>query len=249
MISTVTWIQRNVAKSHPTKADLSEEVYEDLVKKFQDRETSQNLDLKTIRENMVTPNEEDDMISKNQLMEENDTLLDEKGNLSIYQLDTYDEESIQLPLFSNLKGLMYHASNKDDPYIVLKEEEVNQVDEQEDMEIHSDDLLLLIGRTEDDVSQLEMYIYEEKEDNLYIHHDVMLSTFPLCTEWLNFNGKPGKSRESGNFVAVGTFQSEIELWDLDIIDPFYPHAILGEEKKKEGHREAVLSLSWNQQHR
>jgi len=31
---------------------------------------------------------------------------------------------------------------------------------------------------------LEIYIYEEELNNLYVHHDVMLSAFPLCMEWL-----------------------------------------------------------------
>jgi periodic tryptophan protein 1 len=30
-------------------------------------------------------------------------------------------------------------------------------------------------------------------------------------------------------VAIGTFEPEIEIWDLDTIDSMYPDAILGNE--------------------
>lgn len=30
-----------------------------------------------------------------------------------------------------------------------------------------------------------MHIYEEPDDNLYVHHDIMLPTYPLCIAWTN----------------------------------------------------------------
>lgn len=33
---------------------------------------------------------------------------------------------------------------------------------------------------------------------------------------------------TGNYAAVGTFDPEIEIWDLDTVDAMYPDAILGE---------------------
>jgi len=75
-----------------------------------------------------------------------------------------------------------------------------------------------------------------------------------------------------NFVAVGTFDPDIEIWDLDTVDCMYPNAILGQggqetngdledgkkkkKKKKKSkkanddyHVDAVLSLAANRQHR
>jgi periodic tryptophan protein 1 len=46
--------------------------------------------------------------------------------------------------------------------------------------------MLAAVKTEDDISHLEVYIFEENDDNLYVHHDVMLPAFPLCVEWLDF---------------------------------------------------------------
>ena len=187
----------------------------------------------------------------------------EDSELAIYNLHTYDEEAEEegtaeqfMPIFQDVKGLMYYGSNEEDPNIILKNEADQHDDEREDIEIRPDDLLLVCGRTEDELSHLEVYVYEEDLDNLYVHHDIMLPTFPLCAEWLDFDAKPNHSDSPGNFIAIGSFQPEIEVWDLDVIDPFYPCVVLGKKdgktrgkKDHEGHQDAVLSLSWNKQHR
>jgi WD40 repeat protein len=56
----------------------------------------------------------------------------------------------------------------------------------------------------------------------------------------------------GNYVAVGTMDPVIEVWDLDVIDEMEPVFVLGSKmklksKKKvgQGHSDAVMALSWN----
>jgi len=44
---------------------------------------------------------------------------------------------------------------------------------------------LLTCATED-FSHLDIYLYEEDCDNLYVHHDIILGSFPLCVEWLDY---------------------------------------------------------------
>ena len=88
----------------------------------------------------------------------------------------------------------------------------------------------MAAKTEDDVSCLETYVYESAEDNIYVHHDIMLPSFPLCVEWLNYNVNPSVEDDGtrrGNMVAVGTFDPDIEIWDLDTVEGVYPDAILG----------------------
>jgi periodic tryptophan protein 1 len=184
-------------------------------------------------------------------------------------------------MFGNNKDLAYHESNADDPYITLGGGAPDEEDEdREDMQILATDNLLLAAKVEDDMATLEVFVYEDDADNLYVHHDIMLPAIPLCVEWLDFavNKQGGEGAAAGgaaNFVAVGTMDPEIEIWDLDTVDAMYPNAILGQsegdraaekksQKKKKGgkpskkksskpndayHVDAVLALAANRSHR
>jgi len=44
--------------------------------------------------------------------------------------------------------------------------------------------LIVAAKIEDEFSSLEVYIYEGLKCNLYVHHEITLSAFPLCLEWL-----------------------------------------------------------------
>lgn len=134
------------------------------------------------------------------------------------------------------------------------------------------DSILITARTTSDLSSLDFHVYDEPNENLYVHHDLMLPSFPLCVEWLDFPG-PSHQSTSGSYIAVGTFDPSIEIWDADLIDGLYPQAILGpspslekpeykpkgtgKKKKREmvappnslHHTQPVLSLSWTPQHR
>lgn len=63
-------------------------------------------------------------------------------------------------------------------------------------------------------STLEIYVYEEAQDNLFAHHDIPLPVFPLCIEWMDFT--PGAALgtapgAAGNMAAIGTFAPHIEV--------------------------------------
>ena len=62
----------------------------------------------------------------------------------------------------------------------------------------------------------------------------------------------------GNFLAVGTMDPHIEIWDLDVVDTLESVITFGKKPRKkkkkkvaaaltpnEGHKDAVLGLSWN----
>lgn len=183
-----------------------------------------------------------------------------------------EDESSSASIFANLQGLTYHGSNEEDPYITLKDQADAEEAEEEaqDLRILPSDNLILSARTEDDISHVEVYIYESAQDNLYVHHDLMIPAFPLCVEWLG--SAPSSDPTSGplskgSFVAVGTFDPEIEIWDLDLIDAMYPVAILGDSPTSKSskrsskpsssrtglpssshHTDAIMSLSWNALH-
>jgi periodic tryptophan protein 1 len=46
---------------------------------------------------------------------------------------------------------------------------------------------VLSDLSEDDLSHLDIFVYEEDEENLYVHHDIILPAFPLCLAWLDYH--------------------------------------------------------------
>ena len=162
------------------------------------------------------------------------------------------------------------------PHTIVLRQDNEDEDEREELEILPADNLIVVAKTQDEISQLEVYVYDESQENLYAHHDLMLPSFPLCLEWLDFPpaGSSSPRKEFGNYIAVGTMEPEIEIWSLDVLEGMYPDMVLGrpdkttahvpvplgtgKKKKKKTrqrdtsasyHVDAVLSLSWNKTHR
>jgi len=278
MITATTWVPRGYAAPFPTKYVFDDDEYGRIAKLAK-------LQLDDAKEELKDAREEQDadvggvQLSKAESLNGRQVNATEEINddLQEYDLEHYDdvdenadtEEGTPMGMFGNVKSLAYYDNNADDPYIVLKEEDEDE-DDREELQILPTDNLLLAARIEDEVAHLEVYVYEDEADNLYVHHDVMLPAIPLSVEWLDL--AVGKTNtESGgraNFVAVGTMDPDIEIWDLDTIDCLYPNAILGKgadekslqnpkkKKKKKSkkphdsyHVDAVLSLAANRQHR
>ncbi|VAH11409.1 unnamed protein product [Triticum turgidum subsp. durum] len=153
---------------------------------------------------------------------------DVSDGLAELNMDAYDDEEDGLELFSTGLGDLYYKSNEEDPYIIKNEEDVSIVEELED-----------------------------GDPNMFVHHEVPLSDFPLCTAWMDFNRQDGEQK--GNFIAVGTMDPTIEIWNLDVVDEVEPHYVLGGVSKKKkkvkgkkgktykkgSHRSSVLGLAWN----
>jgi periodic tryptophan protein 1 len=101
--------------------------------------------------------------------------------------------------------------------------------------------MIVVAKTEDELPQLDIYLYNEASEDLYVHHDLMLPNFPLCIEWLDFGpsstsaGGDSTTQLPGNFVAVGTLDPEIEIWSLDVVDPMYPDMMLGRPDLSKAH--------------
>ncbi|GFZ19666.1 transducin/WD40 repeat-like superfamily protein [Actinidia rufa] len=229
------------------------------------------------------------------------------GGLRELDMEHYDEEDNGVELFGAGLGDAYYPSNDMDPY--LKDKDDDSSEELEDITIKDEDAVLVCARNEDDV-----WIYEDPADgdsNMYVHHDIIIPAFPLCTAWLDCPIKGGEkdlvrnnpkidvedllitiwvfkikswsfhnkslrlerlalkpkacsSSASGNFIAVGSMEPSIEIWDLDIMDEVQPAVVLGgvaeKKKKKKGkkksikykedsHTDAVLGLAWNREYR
>lgn len=285
MVLATTWVRRGVAAPFPQKYEVDEAELGRISKLARLQLEDAQDDLRRTQAKSGAEEEEasDDSEEKQDVggvrlsgdrdAEDEDL---KEYNLGDYDNEPMDDEGEKFSMFGNVRSLAYHAPNEEDPYLVLPEGDGDGEDEErEELQILATDNLLLAAKVEDEVAHLEVMIYEDEADNLYVHHDIMLPAVPLCVEWIDLPvGKDTEGRTSGNFVAVSTMRPEIEIWDLDVVDSMYPNTILGQEpdetrelsgatngattgKKKrkkakaneQYHVDAVLSLAANRQHR
>lgn len=283
MISSSTWVPRGFAAEFPEKYELDDAEMERITQMAQLELSDAKADLKEAQEKQLKLEEEID------------------DDLKEYNLDTYDDDEEEdgetVTMFPGLSNTdaSYKEDEEGDGYLSLPTA-AEETQEKQEMQIYPTDNLVLATRTEDDVSYLDVYVYDDgagapegseqekgdeadedvaqgmvRESSLYVHHDLMLPAFPLCVEWVNF--RPGSNTDDtnasiGNFAAIGTFDPQIEVWNLDCVDKAFPDMILGEpqqnsfqsllkkkKKKSKGkfvsthHTDAVLSLSHNRTHR
>ncbi|KAL8830007.1 MAG: hypothetical protein Q9170_005930 [Blastenia crenularia] len=279
MITASVWVPRGAAASFPTKYDVDEKEVARISRLAKLQLEDAKEDLEDAQNG--TPNPTADESSSDEAEREDVRMTQSNGDadddLKEYNLENYDNDEIagdgeSMAMFGNARSLAYHQSNAEDPYITMEGND-EEDEEREDLQILMTDNMVVAAKVEDEVAHLEIYVYEDEADNLYVHHDIMLPAIPLCVEWLDLpvgNGLADTSSK-GNYVAVGTFDPDIEIWDLDTIDSMYPNAILGqggeddkaehgtERKKKKRkkskkandhyHVDAILSLAANKQHR
>lgn len=60
-------------------------------------------------------------------------------------------------------------------------------EELEEQAIKPTDNILLAGQIESEFATLQIYVFEEKTENLFVHHDIFLNSFPVCLDWLQAN--------------------------------------------------------------
>jgi periodic tryptophan protein 1 len=298
MLSATGWVPRGFASEFPEKYELDDEEMERITKLAQLEINDAKKSIEQLEES--DKDDEDKEEATNGGMKEQ---LDFDDDLKEYDLEHYDDDEEEGEgVMASIPGLsneveFHEGDDENDPYISLPTQEEELEDKQE-YQIYPTDNLILATRTEDDVSYLDVYVYDDgagapegaqeeegdkldpdvangfqRESSLYMHHDLMLPSFPLCVEWINYrpnkSGIQDETSNVGNFAAIGTFDPQIEIWNLDCVDKSFPDAILGEpsanssqslgskKKKKKSksqhvtthHTDAVLSLSHNQFHR
>jgi len=254
-IPCLTWVRRGVAKPDPERVKLTTEeltaVIQETQKNLKDLEDGEDGEERgegsVDKENVDSENI--DKVESSEVTEVKDKT--EEDITAEYGLEDYDEEAEggEAPMLG-LGDLTTFANPSDDPYLSVMDRELGEEDEEdrEDFQIRGTDNLIVAGHVEGDSSMLEVYVYNDVEDALYIHHDILLSTFPLAVEWLAFDPE---SDTRGSLVAVGSMNPVIEIWDLDLVDSLEPAFKLGRKAKKKkkipgvGHTDAVLALSWN----
>lgn len=135
---------------------------------------------------------------------------------------------------------------------VLEQVESEDEDELADTTFKDTDLVFTVAVADPQGPRVELYTYDEPEDNMFLHHDMGISAFPLCSSWLTDG--------TMSMLAVGTMLPFIEIWALDVMDSVEPAIILGGCDKVEhnynkktykkhlnsdSHKDAVLSVAWN----
>ncbi|RYQ79836.1 hypothetical protein Ahy_Scaffold1g106636 isoform B [Arachis hypogaea] len=261
MISAILWIPIGALKAEPTIAEPpSKEEIQDIITTIAastaDSENEEEAGDERMNDAGGAVDEVARALNVADALGKADKLDDIALGLKELDMEHYDDEDEGVEVFSSRIGDLYYPSNDLDPYIKDKNDD-DDSEELEDMIINPTDSVVVCARTEDDFSLLEVHILEDvgtSEMNMYVHHDIIIPTFSLSTAWLDCL----QGREKGNFLAVGSMEPSIEIWDLDVIDVVQPCMVLGGilEKKKKGkkksikykddsHTDSVLGLAWN----
>lgn len=275
MISATAWVPRGIASEFPEQYELNDEEMARIEAMSKLNLGDANADLEAAEGEEAEVDEESGKVDTSKLQDQ----IDIDDDLKEYDFEHYDDEEVDV--FTGEKVEMFPGlTNTAASYLKVKSEEGEEGEEgveggedhylqlpteEEEMEaraelqIYPTDNLILSTRTEDDVSYLDVYVYDDgagalgpedeaeaeeerkydpdvqrglvREGALYIHHDVMLPAFPLCVESVTFKPRGENSSSNvANFAAVGTFEPTIELWNMDCVDSAFPDVILGEQE-------------------
>ncbi|KAH9953214.1 WD40 repeat-like protein [Lactifluus volemus] len=279
LISSVAWVKRGLSARHPSKQPLNDADVERIKEiahiELEDARTElerANAAAQSMSQINGSGDDSDDDEDDSAWVDEDDEAMDEdaqgssrletNGDISKYGLDTYDEEgdgpASTFGPFTNIKGLQFYHNNDDDPYVTLKEDDDEL--EREENEILPTDNMLVTAIVEQNVPQLHFFVYDESTEHLGPHHDLLLSSMPLCLEWLDYpTGDGSSSSQFGNYIAIGTMDPEIEIFSVDLLESATAAHVpepagTGKKKRKKAkhraasekyHVDAVLTLSWN----
>ncbi|XP_014473134.1 PREDICTED: periodic tryptophan protein 1 homolog [Dinoponera quadriceps] len=227
LVCSTIWVKRGVAAANPQEILLKPADFENIIEQAQaDIETDDS-------------DEEVDSSKK-----ESDTLREYSlSNGDEYNFNNYDNESGDV--HCHIGNIASFDVDGRDPLVTNDDDDSDK----EDDIIKSDDNLLLIALANKDVATLEVHVYNEAEGSFYCHHDIPISSYPVCMEWLSYDPEDPKP---GNLCAIGNMSPIIEVWDLDMLNSVEPIFKLGRKPKKKkgqkrvGHKDGVLSLAWNQ---
>lgn len=105
----------------------------------------------------------------------------------------------------------------------------DDVDESE--EIVENDIVVFCTPNEDDVSFLQFHVQNRECTNMFLHHDTYVFSTVADSAQVTIGGMP--------YVALGTFEKDIMVFDPLVRNPMIPQALL------RGHEDAVLSVEWS----
>eukprot|EP01024_Parvocaulis_polyphysoides_P020915 TRINITY_DN1985_c0_g3_i1.p1 TRINITY_DN1985_c0_g3~~TRINITY_DN1985_c0_g3_i1.p1 ORF type:complete len:522 (-),score=116.64 TRINITY_DN1985_c0_g3_i1:210-1775(-) len=216
MIAALCWVPKGAAREQPTRFQPTEE------------------EIQAAKQLEIEQQQQEEMTTDSH---------DVEAALRELQMDNYDNEDVNILGDTGAEeggGVGDENMEGGEEEGAGEEEDESEV---EDLQIKPTDLVIVTAKHEEVVSSLEVWVYEDTGEgaNVYVHHDMILGSCPLCLAWMDCSPTSGTDR--ANTVAVGSFDPNIELWDLDVVDAIEPIGDL------QGHQDAVLCLSWNKEFR
>lgn len=158
--------------------------------------------------------------------------------LEEFNLDSYDDDPNDggMQIFSVLKEDV-DVAKEPDPY--LKGDPDSDSDSEDFYEITPEDQVFVAASCEEENCMLEVYVFNEEQGSMYVHHDIMLGAYPLCVEWIGQT----QTTQDGCFGAVGLIDHCIQIWDLNDQEGMEPSQSLGDLKKQRGKKKKGSSSS------
>ena len=234
MISCSAWVAREAVAAQAGKKPLKGvQVDEELLKGL---EIENEQDEDSWEEVTEEEQEADDVMEE---VEDRRKVMKKRGGASTgmedgmaeLNMDAYDDEDDEKAFVTSVyggkrPGGAFYRSSKEDPYMIDEEASSDSEDEN-DMVLRATDHMILAAKNEEDLSQLEVWVYEDfgDEGNLYVHQDIVLPAFALCVAAGDLDPRDTSPRKP--MCAIGTFDPEIEIWDLTTVDSLQPAAVLG----------------------
>uniref|UniRef100_A0A914ZBI6 Periodic tryptophan protein 1 n=1 Tax=Parascaris univalens TaxID=6257 RepID=A0A914ZBI6_PARUN len=248
LVPDIVWIKRGVAKHIPEKVKLNPEELRELIQGGETETNEQSEGEQPIDDGDTERPSTGDLRGSAP-----DSEVDESQDVDDQRMDKYDEEDQTGR--NAMVGIAAFTSPLEDPYIT-RYVDSDEEEDKEEFEIKPDDNLVAVAKINKGEFGLEVYVYNEANDDWYVHHDYLFDAPPLCLEAIGFD--PGADDGKGNLVGVGTMDSVVNIWDLDVVNAVEPIVALGGSQKKgkkhrrakrdgtaQGHSDAVLCLSWN----
>lgn len=240
MISVVKWLPRGAANAHPHRFELSSAELEMLKKRAASEQSAAMADDDQEEESKTpsaaAPAAGAAAVAAAAAVDGGDERsAEELEFLRSINMDGYDDDD------DGLNG--DHAMDDDDDDAMNPttrfddalggggdgdDEDDEPSSDEEDREIRPTDDVCVVARTEnDEQSSVSVYVYDSTDESLYVHHDFNLPAFPLALAWMDRRPKHQDAGLKGNFLAVGTFEPGIEIWNLDVMDVIEPTVVLG----------------------
>ncbi|KAG9509377.1 KICSTOR complex protein ITFG2 [Fragariocoptes setiger] len=244
------WVPQGVAKENPERIRMEPEQLRQLIAEAKNKAnqlSAGNIENQVLKDGSTDVDDDDAIIAEYGLDDFDDSANDTQpmnvdSHPSFENPDADDDgetnEIRAQDLASELAGLTYYPSNHDDPYLRPYDSsappEDDSENEAEELKIQPGDNLIVVGHVSRGSPELEVYLYNQVDEELYLHHDVLLGEYPCCVRWLSrARGK------DGNYAIVGNMSSDIEIWNLDVVDILEPLAQL------KGHKGAVIDICCN----